>query len=407
MLWLNLILFAVLTAGHTELLVTLVNRLHGQPIHGGPLRHVRHLHDVLIPLFPIVLVAAVGFGGPGLLTGGRWADLTTGWMIYLGLCALGFGGLLFSTARWTLRTVPSTQLTNYSRTVDIERRLGYRPIADGPHKLLTAVPGNDIFRLEISEKEYRLPGLPKEWDGLSILHFSDLHYIGTINRPFFDQVIDFAVDMQADLIVFTGDLLDRQHLTAWLPETLGRLSARLGCFFILGNHDWEYGLEPDAIRDAMSELGWQDTAGKVVRIDHNGRTLAIGGTELPWMGTHSNFSEAPDGSFRLLLSHTPDNLRWARTENVDLMLSGHNHGGQVVLPIIGPVYSPSRYGVRYAGGAYWEEPTLLYVSRGISGRHPLRINCLPELTKLVLRSPEPGSYREAMQEATLDVRVGV
>ncbi len=93
------------------------------------------------------------------------------------------------------------------------------------------------------------------------------------------------------------------------------------------------------------------------------------------------------GDFRLLLSHTPDHFAWARAHGVDLMLSGHNHGGQIVLPVIGPVFAPSRYGVRYAAGAFWSEPTLLYVSRGLSGRHPLRLNCPPELTRIVLESP--------------------
>jgi predicted MPP superfamily phosphohydrolase len=120
-------------------------------------------------------------------------------------------------------------------------------------------------------------------------------------------------------------------------------------------------------------------------VEHRGRRLVLGGTEVPWMGTHPDFSSAPD-AFRLLLSHTPDHLEWARQQQADLMLSGHNHGGQVVLPVIGPVYSPSRFGVQYAAGAFWSEPTLLYVSRGVSGRHPLRWNCRPEVTKLVLRA---------------------
>lgn len=398
MLWLNLILFAMLLAGHTELMVTLVNRVHSLPIHCRMLRQLRHLHDAAILLFPVVLVAAVGVGGPGLLLGGSWADLPLGWTIYCGLCALGFAGLLVSSARWWLRTVPAALLANDSRTLDVAKRLGFRPIAEGPFRFLTRVPGNEIFRLEVSEKTYRLPRLPREWDGLSILHLSDLHYIGTIDRPFFDEVIERCSETPADLIVFTGDLLDRQHLTAWLPETLGKLSARLGCFFILGNHDWDRGLDPDEIRRVMGELGWQEAAGKVVNIDAGGRPIAIGGTELPWMGTHPDFSAAGDDAFRLLLSHTPDNLPWARRQRVDLMLAGHNHGGQVVLPVIGPVYSPSRYGVRYAGGAYWEEPTLLYVSRGISGRYPLRLNCPPELTRLVLRSGELDTTRGAAVE---------
>ena len=107
------------------------------------------------------------------------------------------------------------------------------------------------------------------------------------------------------------------------------------------------------------------------------------------MGAHPEFSGDAQ-AFRILLSHTPDHIAWARAQGVDLMLSGHNHGGQIVLPVIGPVFAPSRFGVRYAGGAFWLEPTLLYVSRGLAGRHPLRINCPPELTRIVLEAP--GSH---------------
>ena len=106
------------------------------------------------------------------------------------------------------------------------------------------------------------------------------------------------------------------------------------------------------------------------------------------MGQHPDFGQTPAGAFRLLLSHTPDNVSWARHAQVDLMLSGHNHGGQVVLPLFGPVYSPSVYGCKYAAGTYWQPPTLLHVSRGISGRHPLRWRCRPELTRLTLRTPK-------------------
>ncbi|HTI52000.1 MAG TPA: metallophosphoesterase, partial [Planctomycetaceae bacterium] len=79
-----------------------------------------------------------------------------------------------------------------------------------------------------------------------------------------------------------------------------------------------------------------------------------------------------------------------RRHQIDLMLAGHNHGGQVRLPFFGPVYSPSAFGTHYASGVFWEPPTLLYVSRGIAGRHPLRWNCRPELTRLILRPADPG-----------------
>ena len=67
------------------------------------------------------------------------------------------------------------------------------------------------------------------------------------------------------------------------------------------------------------------------------------------------------------------------------MLAGHMHGGQIRFPIIGPIVGPSYYGVRYSGGVYYVKPTLLHVSRGVSGVQTLRIHCRPELTKLVLR----------------------
>lgn len=384
MFWLNLVILIVLIAGHTELLVMLVNRIHSVPIQHEKLEHARHAHDLMIVAFPPVLLWFVGVRGPAVLLGGSWSELPWPWAVYLALCACGAVGLLFSAVRWLSTTSPAAQISNHSEIVDIEQRLGGRPLGDGPFRWLTHVPGNEIFRLQVSDKVSTPPRLPREWDGLSILHLSDLHFYGTLDRPFFEEVTTIAAEMQPDLIAFTGDLLDKQELLDWLPSTLGKLSAPLGCYFILGNHDWY--LDPDEIRKKVSALGWHDVAGRTITIEHNGRTLAIGGTEVPWMGSHPDWPGVPQDAFRLLLSHTPDHIGWARRQQVDLMLSGHNHGGQVVLPVFGPVYAPSRYGTRYAGGVFWQDPTLLYVSRGISGRHPLRLGCPPELTKLVLKA---------------------
>jgi uncharacterized protein len=66
------------------------------------------------------------------------------------------------------------------------------------------------------------------------------------------------------------------------------------------------------------------------------------------------------------------------------MLAGHNHGGQIRLPYLGALITPSQYGCRYAGGVYYEEPVLLHVSRGVGGIHPIRLNCPPEIALLTL-----------------------
>jgi predicted MPP superfamily phosphohydrolase len=68
------------------------------------------------------------------------------------------------------------------------------------------------------------------------------------------------------------------------------------------------------------------------------------------------------------------------------MLAGHTHGGQIRLPVIGPIVAPSLFGVKYASGVFYEAPTLVHVSRGVSGLDPIRINCPPEVTKLILRA---------------------
>ncbi|HVA47506.1 MAG TPA: metallophosphoesterase [Pirellulales bacterium] len=381
---LNALILFLLAAGQFELMVMLVNRLHAYRIRGPALRWVRDLHELLILLLPVFMAWVVGWHGTRLLAGGSWLALPIGWFVYLAICGMGTLGMFYSAVRYALRSLPAAQLSNHTHVVNVAEQLGYRPLGDGPYASLTRLPGNQLFQVEVSEKVYRLPRLPSEWDGLSILHLTDFHYIGTLDRPFFERLIELGQATRPDLIVFTGDLLDDMRLLDWLEPTLGRLEAPLGRYFILGNHDWY--LQPDRIREAMTSLGWHDLAGRTAVVAGDKSPLVLGGSEVPWMGRHPDFSASPHDAFRILLSHTPDNLPWARRQGIDLMLSGHNHGGQVVLPIVGPIYSPSKHGCRYASGVFDAPPTLLYVSRGISGRHPVRWRCRPELTKLVLMS---------------------
>ncbi len=307
----------------------------------------------------------------------------SGLAVVVGFVGLGVVGLIVRSGRVVRQQPCQALLASRSRRLNIEARLGYRPNGQGPYQFLTKIPRNEVFQIEVAEKEFCLPRLPRAWDGLSVLHLTDLHFSGAIKQAYFEQVMQLSAELSPDMIVFTGDLLDDQRLTEWLPATLGRLHAPLGRFFVLGNHDWY--LQPELTRRALRQIGWTDVAGKCVTVEHDGHSLAIGGTELPWMGEHPDFDAATGEAFRLLLSHTPDNIQWAKGQSVDLMLAGHNHGGQVAFPVVGPIYAPSIYGCRYAGGAFWEEPTLLYVSRGVSGRQPIRWGCPPELTKITLR----------------------
>ena len=117
----------------------------------------------------------------------------------------------------------------------------------------------------------------------------------------------------------------------------------------------------------------------------------MAGTETPWFGANPRvpprtFDENGVPIARILLSHSPDQIPWARRQNFDLMLAGHTHGGQIRFPVLGPIVAPSLFGVRYASGVFHEAPTLMHVSRGVSGLDPIRVNCPPEVTRITLRA---------------------
>lgn len=389
MIWQHLLWFMILSIGNAEVLVTVINRVHSLKILEPRLRHLRHLHDLLIPLWPLILLVTPGCFGPAVFfrdvsPAGVWPQLpliVQGWMI---VCMVGFTGFCWSVLRYWSYRPASQQVQFESRVVDFEKQLGSTPTGKGPHVSLVNVPMNECFQVEFTERTFLLEQLPAEWDGLSILHLTDLHFTGAISLPFFESVFEQAAGLDYDIAVVTGDILDSEELLDWLPGTLGQLNAPLGNYFILGNHDW--GLDSERIRQEVMGLGWRNVAGTLQTLEIAGRRLAIGGSERPWMGVHPSFDALPKEVFRLLLSHTPDNLSWARRHGVDLMLSGHNHGGQVVLPGIGPVYSPSVHGCRYSSGVFGGGQTLLFVGRGLSGKHPLRIGAMPEVSRIVLKS---------------------
>jgi len=369
--------------GNAWLWASVVNRLYGLPYHERFLNRLRHVCELGLIGVPLLLLgslvtvdqsaAAAGFAlipqGLGIYFSWAWIFPTLGLVLY----AVRVG------RRMTTRLPAGYQVLS-SRVVNIADELGFRPAAPGPYDKLLSVPGNEVFTVELNEKRFAFPNLPTEYDGLRVLHLSDLHFLGTITKPYFEDVLRRAAEWKPDLILFTGDLIDDEELTAWLPDTLGQLDAPLGKFSILGNHDWH--LDDRVVRSALRDLGWIDCQGQVCEIRRDGASLFLGGDERPWMGEAPDFSPVPKTAFKILLSHTPDNIAWARRERIDLMLSGHNHGGQIKLPLIGPVLAPSKYGVQFADGVFHLAPTTLHVSRGVSGRHPLRWRCRPEVTLL-------------------------
>jgi predicted MPP superfamily phosphohydrolase len=217
-----------------------------------------------------------------------------------------------------------------------------------------------------------------------------MHMAEHLQIPFHEVIVRLANELDGDLVAITGDIVDRRKCIEWIPLALGKLNSRHGVYFVLGNHDQRTG-DVQLVRDTLTGCGLIDLGGSCRVIQHNGARILLAGNETPWQKPPLAVSQLPISTaatdvLSVLLSHSPDQLDWARKAGFKLMLAGHTHGGQGRLPWIGPVLSPCLSGVKYSAGIYFEAPTMLHVSRGISGMTQVRINCPPELTKLVLRT---------------------
>ncbi|MDG3005800.1 metallophosphoesterase [Paludisphaera mucosa] len=254
-------------------------------------------------------------------------------------------------------------------------------IGDGSHAWMLRLPGNTSLDLETHDWSVPFRRLPSEMDGLSILHLTDLHFSRAYDRRYFEAVCDVAADMTSDVVVVTGDLIDDPECIDWIAPFLERLPGRLGRFAILGNHDQHHDI--DRIAEAATDAGFTVLDGHVATIDVNGRRLAVGGTCAPW-GPAIADDAIPESDFSILLSHTPDQVYKAARQGWDFILCGHNHGGQVRLPVIGPVLMPSRYSRRFDLGFFEVPPSLMYVSQGIGSKHPIRYGCTPEISRFTL-----------------------
>ncbi len=224
--------------------------------------------------------------------------------------------------------------------------------------------------------------MPEKLDGLQIVQLSDLHFATCFDRKFFENVVENCLAWHADLVVVTGDLVEDDAVQDWIEPLLGRLEARLGKFAILGNHDRDH--NPGHIIAELSRAGFETLDGEWTSIDCDGVDLAIGGTSEPW-GRPLDRRTTPAADFRILLSHSPDQFYAAWKSGIDLVLCGHNHGGQIRLPLVGPVFMPSRYSRRFDRGFFRRGQTLMYVSEGVAGKNPYRYGCPPEVARFVLK----------------------
>lgn len=370
--------------GHAFLMTVGLNVLYAAPLPRQILRLTRKVDILVILAGPLIFTYSLDLLGSRSLVG----DGASPRLLFVPYTAICFiAGVVVAPISqifyWSRKTAPQ-QTAFRSDVVDFEDVLGFPPRGNGPDARLCSLPGNQCFEVEFTTKTLTLPRLPAAWDGLTILHLSDLHFCGTPDRIWHRHVIDRAMaDGVPDIVALTGDVVDSSWHYRWIVPLLGRLRWNDHAFAILGNHDHYYDVAP--VRRRLGKVGFRVLVNSWEQATLRGEPLVVVGDEFPWHRPTPDLTDAPDAPFRLGLVHTPDRIAWCRRNRIDLVLAGHVHGGQIRFPLIGSTFCPSRYSRRYDCGTFDEPPSVMHVSRGLAGQHPLRFLCRPEVTRLILR----------------------
>ncbi len=251
-------------------------------------------------------------------------------------------------------------------------------------------------QLDLVQQTIRIPQLPEEFHGLRIAQISDIHY-DEFTEPYFLRDVVRRINAAApDVVVMTGDFVSygplRKEIGARLSYPCAEILSGITCphrFASLGNHDAIVGWQ--TVLDALTVHGIPTLRNRAVPLERGSRRLWIAG--IPSSQQDSVYLDqaipksGPAKEPVILLAHEPDYVEDVlRHGGVDLMLSGHTHGGQVRLPLIGtPEIVLPIGGRKFVEGLFALGGLQLYVNRGIGTvGMPIRFNCPPELTLLTL-----------------------
>lgn len=247
--------------------------------------------------------------------------------------------------------------------------------------------------IDVSRVTLALPRLPAVFDGLRLAHLTDLHLDDWMTDDRLASIVDLTNRAVPDAVLLTGDYItgipDLETRLPALTEGLARLTAPLGVYAVLGNHD--HWTDARAVRHALEAAGARELRNRAHRLERAGHSLYLCGVDDYWE-RHADLDRVMDGlpeaACAILLAHEPDYADIsAATGRFDLQLSGHSHGGQVALPLVGPVILPT-YAEKYPSGLYRVGRMWQYTSRGLGMVAPrVRFNCRPELALLTLTTP--------------------
>jgi len=271
------------------------------------------------------------------------------------------------------------------------------PVGGGILAALTAIglaaPGVRLSDMpgpaQVTRLQVPLRRLPKALDGLTIILVSDTHVGPRVSAARARDRLAPMRRLKADLFVCTGDLGTRSRAEIRAAARMLRETAPKGPrFAVLGNHE-RWTDQTLAVRE-LGRNGFNTLVNDAQRLILRGAEFFIVGVNDPATGAANlrlALAKVPRDAFVILLAHSPDILADPLASRADLILAGHTHGGQVVLPMLGPLAASSFYGPRYASGLSQVAGSKMFVTRGLGEVIvSLRLLCPPEIAVLTLRA---------------------
>ncbi len=315
--------------------------------------------------------------------------------------------------RWLFSLLKSKTTTEVVETAE---KIGRLKFLTNVAVAFTVIPAiGFIYGIVRGAYKYRLhkvivpsSNLPEAFDGFKIVQISDIHTGSFMDNSALNKAFDIVMQQNADLILFTGDLVNNEAKETFGYEGVySRLKAHHGVFSVLGNHDYGDYVQWDSdvakrknledLKEVHKKAGWRLLMNEHVPIEKEGQKIALLGIE-NWGGSmhfpkYGKMTEAYKGAehypYKILMSHDPSH--WEKQvqpdyPSIDLTLSGHTHGMQLGIEIPGFKWSPSQWVYKQWAGLYKQGNQFLYVNRGLGFLgYPGRLGIWPEITLIELK----------------------
>jgi predicted MPP superfamily phosphohydrolase len=240
-----------------------------------------------------------------------------------------------------------------------------------------------------------VPNLPSPFEGMTVAVLSDMHHSKLVTREYLDSVVQKTNALKPDLVAIPGDFVHTSPGHRYVRPciaSLSRLQAPLGVYAVPGNHDhWD---NVHVLHACLRDSPITDLTNAGLWVERCGQRVRVAGVDDLWEGKQdldAALGDARPNDCCLLLAHNPDYVETLCDRRVSLALSGHLHGGQVVLPLVGYRRLPSKYGSKYVAGLVKTPYTQVFVSRGLGvSSVPVRFRCRPEINLLTLTRDSDG-----------------